>query len=206
MKSKIVFFDIDGVIFNAHKFWNHFYAGLSKKINLDSEEAEVIKALYDEVKREKGFFDPETFLTKILSRYSISKVELEKLWWDDANFDDNLLVDGDFLGRIREKAEIGIFSKGELNFQKRKLREIQSFINEQNIFIFENKIVKIEEVANKYREYEVYVVDDRQDVLESFKKINDNVITILVDDKSTAKTTFIDYELSGIQDFPQILQ
>ncbi len=180
MQKKIIFFDIDGVLFDSRRFLNDFYIQLSQKLNLTQENIQELENFYHEVKKEKGFFDPESLLNKISLNFLITKEELDKLWWDDVRFQQCLLVNLEFFEKLQEKAIIGIFSKGEKTFQNRKLEEFQAFISPQNIYIFENKIIKIEGLLNNYRDYKVYIVDDNQAVLENFKRINKNVITIFV--------------------------
>lgn len=206
MKKRIVFFDIDGVIFDGRQFLDDFCAKLSEKLNLGQKENAELISLYQETKKEKGFFDPQVFLTKILAKFPITREDLENLWWDNASFQNHLLVNENFIRKLVEKITIGIFSKGEINFQKNKLENFQDIINLENVYIFENKIIKIEEVLGKYKDYEIYVVDDNQTVLENFKKINNSVITVLIGSEPTVKENFIDFKLSSIQDFPEILE
>jgi phosphoglycolate phosphatase-like HAD superfamily hydrolase len=180
MRQTIVFFDIDGVIFDAQKFFAGFCDKFVQTNNLDKKEREKLKNLYEEVKEEKGFFDPEAFLAKISSQYSITKEGLERLWWDEDSFGECLLIDENFLKQIQEKAVVGIFSKGEINFQKKKIEKFDNLINPEDIYIFEDKTVRISKVLARYRDYKIYVVDDNQKVLESFKQIDKFVYTILI--------------------------
>jgi hypothetical protein len=180
MKQKIVFFDIDGVIFDASKFFTGFCEKFIQDNNLNKDEIGKLQNFYQEIKTEKGFFDPQAFLAKTSSQYSIAKVDLEKLWWDEASILKCLLIDENFLKQIQEKAVIGIFSKGEINFQKKKIEKFNGFLSPENIYIFEDKIVKINEVLAKYKDYKIYAVDDNVNVLESFKQVDANVFTILI--------------------------
>lgn len=180
MRRTIVFFDIDGVIFDARRFFTSFCEKFTQENNLNKEEAEKLQNLYREVKKEKDFFDPQVFLAKISSQYSVAKKDLEKLWWDEESFQKCLLIDENFLKKIQEKAIIGIFSKGEINFQKKKIEKFNNLLNLQDIYIFEDKIVKINEVLAQYKDYKIYIVDDDPKVLESFKQTNNLVFTILV--------------------------
>jgi phosphoglycolate phosphatase-like HAD superfamily hydrolase len=180
MRQTIVFFDIDGVIFDAQKFFTDFCDKFVQTNNLDKKELEKLRNLYEEVKEEKDFFDPEVFLAKIISQDSITKEDLESLWWDEESFRECLLIDENFLKQIQEKAVVGIFSKGEINFQKKKIERFNSLINPEDIYIFEDKIVKISKVLARYRDYKIYVVDDNQKVLESFKQIDNLIFTILI--------------------------
>ena len=206
MKQTIVFFDIDGVIFDAQKFSTAFYEKFLQKNNLGEEETEKLQDLYGQVKNEKGFFDPQIFLAKIASQYSIVKKDLEKLWWDEESFQKCLLIDENLLEKIREKATVGIFSKGEINFQKKKIEKFNSLINPQDIYIFEDKIVKISEVLAKYQNYKIFVVDDNQKVLEGFKQMDSLVFTVLVQkEKSENKDVKIDAVIANLSEIIPLL-
>ena len=63
--------------------------------------------------------------------------------------------------------ELGIFSKGESEFQKEKLRKtnLESFFKREHLHIFEDKVVSIKEILGKYRNYKIYLVDDKLNVL-----------------------------------------
>ena len=184
MRQTIVIFDIDGVIFDAPKFLSVFCEKTVRENNL-GEETEKLKSLYEEVKKEKGFFDPQIFLTKISSKYSIAKEVLERFWWDEKSFSECLLIDENFLKEIQKKAVIGIFSKGEINFQKKKIEKFMNMINPHDVHIFEDKMIKINEVLAKYKDYKIYIVDDDLQVLENFKRVDNLVFTILVKREKT---------------------
>lgn len=200
MKQKIVFFDIDGVIFDAKKFAESFYQSLQDRFNLSLSDIQNIRIIYQEVRNEKGFFDPEVFLTKISKSFSISKEDLERLWWDDENFLKHLLISRNFLEKIQKKAVIGIFSKGQMEFQTRKLEVFYDLIDKSHRHIFENKISKIQDVLDKYKDYKIYVIDDSQEVLNNFKKINSNVVTVFISSNTGEQNSFIDFSYP-IQDF-----
>jgi len=198
MQQTIVFFDIDGVIFDASKFLSIFCEKFAQENKLKTEEAKKLKDLYEEVKKEKGFFDPQVFLDKISSKYSIAKENLDKLWWSEEAFLKCLLISENFLKEIQKKTVIGIFSKGEINFQKKKIEKFSSLINPQNIYIFEDKILKINEVLEKYKDHKIYIVDDDQKVLENFKQVDNLVFTILVKRESAKISDKIDAVIGNV--------
>jgi phosphoglycolate phosphatase-like HAD superfamily hydrolase len=199
MRRTIVFFDIDGVIFDARRFFTSFCEKFTQENNLNKEEAEKLQNLYREVKKEKGFFDPQVFLAQILSQYSVAKENLERLWWNEESFQKCLLINEDSLKKIQEKAIVGIFSKGEINFQKKKIEKFNSLLNPQDIYIFEDKIIKINEVLAQYKDYKIYIVDDDPKVLESFKQANNIVFTILV---KKGKTEIANSQIDAVIENP----
>lgn len=108
-------------------------------------------------------FDTEKFKTSKLTEYSLYNEVF------------------DVLGSLSKIAELGIFSKGELEFQKAKLKntKIESFFKEENVHIFQDKIANAN-ILNKYRDYEVFFVDDRLDVLLDIKKTLPSVLAIWI--------------------------
>jgi hypothetical protein len=205
MKKTIIFLDIDGVIFDSSKFLSVFCEKISQENNL-GEETEKLERLYQEVKREEGFFDPQMFLDKISSKYLIAKEILEKSWWSEESFSKCLLIDENFFKEVRKIALIGIFSKGEINFQKKKIEKFMNFINADDVHIFEDKIIKINEILAKYNDSNIYVVDDDLRVLENFKKANRLVFTILVKkEKAITVNDNIDIAMDNVSEILPLL-
>jgi FMN phosphatase YigB (HAD superfamily) len=79
--------------------------------------------------------------------------------------------------------EVGIFSKGEAEFQKLKLQKtgIQKYFQQKHVHIFENKNENLEKIINKYLNMKIYLVDDKLEVLCNAKKINSSIFTIWIE-------------------------
>jgi FMN phosphatase YigB (HAD superfamily) len=77
-------------------------------------------------------------------------------------------------------ATLGIFSKGETQFQKNKLEkaEMLKYFKEENVHIFEDKNINLMQVINKYKRSKIFLVDDRLEVLYSAKKNMEQIFTI----------------------------
>lgn len=77
-------------------------------------------------------------------------------------------------------AEIGIFSQGEGEFQREKLKQtlIHEHFEEKNIHIFARKDENLGNVLDKYKDREVFLVDDKLEVLKLGKDLNENVYAI----------------------------
>ena len=86
------------------------------------------------------------------------------------------------LGDLSKIAILGIFSKGETEFQKTKLEKtgMIKFFEENNIHIFDDKDVNLIGVLKKYRGSKTFLVDDKLGVLYSTKKYRPQVVTIWV--------------------------
>ena len=161
---------------------------------------ENLKELYQQVKDEEGFFDPQTFLNKVSDHYSIEIKELRELLWDESDFQQYLLVDKDSFRKIRDNMIIGIFSRGEINFQKKKIELLKDFIDSEHIHVFKNKSENIGEVLEKYKYYRIYVVDDSEYILEGFKKADKDIFTILVSKEPLIANEFVDAKITNAKD------
>lgn len=109
-------------------------------------------------------FDTATFKESNLTNYSLY-VEIAPLLKD-----------------LSKTAMLGIFSQGEVDFQKKKLKEtgIDKHFIDEYINIVESKIDTIETVIDKYKNYEIFLIDDRIDNLEMAKRHNPNIKTVWV--------------------------
>lgn len=89
----------------------------------------------------------------------------------------------DTLEELSKIAELGIFSQGEVAFQKRKLQKtnISHYFFEEHTHIVEYKIGVIKEVFKKYHNVKkVFFVDDWLDILHAAKQIDPSVFTIWI--------------------------
>ena len=86
------------------------------------------------------------------------------------------------LTQLSSLANLGIFSKGESEFQKTKLEktEMIKFFKENNIHIFEDKDANLISVLEKYKTSRMFLVDDKLPVLYSAKKYMPKVFAIWV--------------------------
>src|SRR3989344_511060 len=102
----------------------------------------------------------------------------------DSNLTNYCLYDeiAPLLKDLSKIAKLGIFSQGEVDFQKKKLKEtgIDKHFIDEYINIVESKIDTIEGVIDKYKNYEIFLIDDRIYNLEMAKTHNPNVKTVWV--------------------------
>lgn len=109
-------------------------------------------------------FDTETFKKSGLTEY--------KLYAEVKNV----------LEKMKDFAEIGIFSEGENDFQKNKLKKtfIHSHFEENNVHIFLAKEDNLEHVLGKYAGREFFLVDDKLTVLYNAKMLMPSVVAIWI--------------------------
>lgn len=83
---------------------------------------------------------------------------------------------------VSKIAGLGILSKGESELQKTKLEktEIAKFFKEEHVHIFLDKEANLTKVIDRYKDYKIFLVDDRLDLLCSAKKYLKEVFTIWV--------------------------
>ncbi len=88
----------------------------------------------------------------------------------------------DVLTKLSGFASLGIFSKGEVAFQKTKLEKtkVDKFFKEKDVHIFDDKDANIINILEKYRDSKLFLVDDKLGVLYSAKNYMPKVSTIWV--------------------------
>jgi FMN phosphatase YigB (HAD superfamily) len=79
-------------------------------------------------------------------------------------------------------ADLGIFSKGEGEFQTNKLQEtgLGDFFRQENVHIFDNKDLNLEKVIAKYKGLKIFLIDDKLTTLYNAKIKTPDVFTIWI--------------------------
>jgi FMN phosphatase YigB (HAD superfamily) len=115
--------------------------------------------------------------------------DIDYTLFDTRKFKDSKLKDysiydeiNKILTQLTKIASLGIFSKGETEFQRTKLEKtgMLNFFEEKNIYIFNDKDVNLISVLQKYKNSKLFLVDDRLEVLHSAKKYMPQIITVWV--------------------------
>jgi FMN phosphatase YigB (HAD superfamily) len=90
----------------------------------------------------------------------------------------------DTFSRLKEIADFGIFSEGDIAFQHRKLREtnIEDYFLSEHIHIFEKKNDMLKKLLDRYDDKgKLFFVDDKLSVLHLAKQYEPSVFTIWVE-------------------------
>ncbi len=84
------------------------------------------------------------------------------------------------LEKLSKFCEIGIFSQGQDLFQRRKLEEtlIDIHFKEEDVHIFASKDENLGQVLANYKEKQVFLIDDKLEVLKLGKDLGENVYAI----------------------------
>lgn len=89
----------------------------------------------------------------------------------------------DTFNKLKDVADFGIFSEGDIAFQKRKIKEtnIENYFLSEHVHIFEKKNDKIKKILDRYENKgELFFVDDKLSVLHLAKQYDPAVFTIWV--------------------------
>src|SRR3989344_3789437 len=73
----------------------------------------------------------------------------------------------DVLGKLSKIAILGIFSEGDLEFQKKKLNQtgIEDYFEKDHTHIVLNKLSEFEKILRKYEDRITFFVDDKLSIL-----------------------------------------
>ncbi|MDZ4227656.1 MAG: hypothetical protein U1E54_00245, partial [Candidatus Levybacteria bacterium] len=125
-------------------------------------------------------FDTDKFKESQLQSYSIYKEVME------------------MLTELSGMVDMGIFSTGEIEFQKSKLVKtgMMQFFKEHHIHIFSNKDENLIGVLEKYRNSQVFLIDDKLSVLHLAKKHAQDIFTIWV---KRGPYALVQEEISGFK-------
>lgn len=115
--------------------------------------------------------------------------DIDYTLFDTRKFKDSKLQDYNIyeevmgiLMQLSGLVNLGIFSKGETEFQKTKLEKtgMMKFFKDNNVHIFDDKDANLINVLEKYKDSKLFLVDDKLGILYSAKKHMPQVFTIWV--------------------------
>lgn len=184
MKKDIVLFDIDYTLFNTEIFSNKLHNVIAKVLAVDSKKLiEMQEEALNILRSDVGYFHPYKY-AKLLSE-KIGKKEKEaeivKAILNPQIFLDNYYEETiEVLSNLGKYVTIGIFSKGQTEFQKAKLKKIVNLLSSSHIHITVDKHVALPKVLEMYKEENLYFVDDALDVLCDAKKMSSKTNVIWV--------------------------
>ncbi|MCL6096487.1 MAG: hypothetical protein M1444_02265 [Patescibacteria group bacterium] len=81
-----------------------------------------------------------------------------------------------------KNVDLGIFSKGDREFQNDKLDKtgLKKYFTRNNIHIFEDKNANLKDVLLKYKNSKVFLIDDKLPVLYEAKLSMPSIVTIWI--------------------------
>ena len=183
--NKIVLFDIDHTIFDTILYRNNLYKNLAKEFNADVNEfSEIAQNEYIKLRKTTYYLDPDVFLNTILT-HSEKKIDHQKLkviFWDKKLYEKSIYPDvkNVFSYLAKNNIQIGIFSTVESTHQKIKIESLNEYLTENHIYISKDKFKIIKKTFAKYKNHQVYLVDDYPQILESTKSHHKNIFTVFI--------------------------
>ena len=217
-KPKIVLFDIDYTLFDTSVFKRTVNKKIKDKVinnklkNLDKK----IDNIFLKSREQNGYFNPRHFISMINSELELN---LPLSFFEKSLSDDSLYENlyNDVKAVLEELSKdkslfIGVFSGGDIKFQKSKIELIRHLFHKDHIHIFLNKEPEVKKIINKYKSHKLFIIDDWLNILEKSKKMNKSVITIWIKRKGSEfkekkKSNFSpDYVLSDLQKITSIIK
>lgn len=162
----LVFFDIDGTLFDPQKFGQQIRAEFIKILNISEEELIRANADYYAKLEESTDFDPRDLVSFISSRFNHPREKLDSVFWEnDTIYRESFFPETeDVVSKLSKNHTLGIFSQGNEELQIRKLTAggLIKFFHEENIILRPRKLLD-ESIALLPRD--ATVIDNKHDVV-----------------------------------------
>lgn len=126
---------------------------------------------------------------KLSNKKPIVLFDIDYTLFDTAFFKQSRLLKHKAYGEVEQVLKdlsgfvtLGIFSKGEEQFQKTKLEKtgMAKFFKEENVHIFDDKDMNLIKIIDKYKDLKIFIVDDKLEILYSAKMYLNQIFTIWV--------------------------
>ena len=84
------------------------------------------------------------------------------------------------LTELKKIAILGIFSEGEINLQRTKLRKsnLQKYFKEEHVHIVPDKLAEIKRVLDGYKNKQIFFVDDKLTILRDANTVLPSIFAI----------------------------
>lgn len=182
--KKVVLFDIDYTLFDKDIFLDSLFSSIGDLLGIEKGQMKKIGDVsYKENIEELDHFDPKYFSSRIAKNLnreenleSIEDLVSRKYNSPGSLYEESIKT----LGEISKIATVGILSKGHSVFQRNKIFAFIHLLDEAHIYITDDKYKMLESIMGKYKDIELYIVDDLLDILYASKKLKDNVFTIWI--------------------------
>lgn len=183
--KKIVLFDIDYTLFNGKTFRETFHEKLAKKVpSVPQEEfTQAAEEVYLSLRSVMAHFDPSLFVESVAKHLNIkiNEKEFEKDIIELSEKGEFLYEESlDVLQQLsnQKNVEIGIFSTGFFHLQKAKIAPLLHLINEEHMYILDNKQLQLLDTIQKYKNEKLFLIDDFFQLLQKAKEIDPSVVTV----------------------------
>lgn len=191
--KKIILFDIDYTLFNTDKFRDLTYPRLQEILQQEDNPHyhEKIKHI-EKALIATGGYEPVGFGRLLMEALSIKgkNKQLEALFYDEELYKKCLYPEVTLTIELLSKKNftLGIVSKGEFSFQKRKIQPIEHYFAKNNIFISNDKIAQIDAIKNAYKSFATMIIDDSEPFLNEVKNKWKEVQAVLIERQNRYET------------------
>lgn len=172
--GQVIFFDIDGVLFDPEKFGKLIRARFVKILGIGEEELIRANADYYSKLSERTDFDPREITAYLSDRYGKDVAALDRVFWEKEDiYQESLYPETrEVLEKLKGQKTLGIFSQGNSDLQNRKLdvTRLRQYFSPEYIFVLRRKL---SDEAIELLPREATFVDNKHDVVEALQKFVD---------------------------------
>jgi len=185
--QKLILFDIDHTLFDVTAYRQQMFEALAKVSEYSNTKKfiETAGQLYA-VMRQHRHFDPSGFVKALLQelQLKVNPKILESIILSEDKLEQYLYEETEqILYRLSKEKNLkmGIFSGGDVKLQKGKIKKIEHLLQKEDIHIItQHKEEQLQEILNKYKRVELYLVDDMLTVLYQAKLLRSDIHTIWI--------------------------
>ncbi len=185
-KEKIVIFDIDYTLFDSKNYRDNLVRKIGEEIKYKDLKAfeKIGEDVYMELRKSVIYFDPKLY-AKSLSNYLnidldenlIEAISLSEKIIDQSVYEEAL----EAIEALKNKNfKIGIFSTGLETIQRAKISKFEKHLEEEHIHIIKDKKEFLPKLIEKYKNHDLYMVDDLLEILYSAVIMDKSVHTIWI--------------------------
>lgn len=220
MNNSVILFDIDHTLFDTDKLRSLIMENIivvTKNLIkcTTGDVAYGILVTEEKMLRGKQKFIINDFIDHLGSYFKSDrlKIELGNLFSSPDIFSSCLYPDARLtLDLMSRHFHTGVFSSGDVFFQRMKIRGsgIEPYFRPEHINILERKSINIPKIIDKYRGFNLAIVDDRASVIEKARELRTDVVGIWIDRKKfshevPSRTEFSpNFEVKDLQSIPKI--
>lgn len=182
MTQPLFIIDIDHTIIDSDKIEQEQLALINQYRPLTLPEFRTIK---NAVKDESGKYTLERATGAVFARYDnragfVKQLIDQTLAIDFQQYYYPGVIDG--LTKLAKVGKLIFFSQGEEDQQRAKLRPIMKLgiVKLEDVFVYANKQAETQACLNNTQSDQVFVIDDHQRYLKTFKDCDHCVVTVLV--------------------------
>lgn len=165
--TDVIFFDLDGTLFNSKKFAQEVSAMFAKHLHLPLQEINKSLADYIATLESRTDFNPKDYIEYLHTRYPFNKQELLDTFYNTKLLYENSVYPEvyEILRVLSAKKKIGLYSEGNHDLQMHKITNtsIAKYLDPEMVFIFRRKLA--EEALQKLPQI-CTIIDDKPVVVE----------------------------------------